>query len=282
MREWNAAMEHIEATLTENVSAADLARIALTSEYHFRRMFATLAGMPLSEYIRRRRLTAAATEIVGGRPVLDVALAYGYGSADSFTRAFKAMHGVTPSQARSPGTALHSQSRLTFHLTIEGSTDVQYRIEDKGPFRLVGFRAVVPIVALGRNDVMEQFERNIDPDAAERLVDISNVEPRGTLGVTEYLDGRDDIVEYWHAVATTADAPEGVESKDVPAGRWVVFTGGGVFPEALQQLWATAATEWFPTHPYRWAPGPQLLSITEDEGDSGRGDLWIPVEPDEA
>lgn len=51
----NQAMEHIERHLDQAVEVAELARIAATSEYHLRRMFSALAGIPLSEYIRRRR-----------------------------------------------------------------------------------------------------------------------------------------------------------------------------------------------------------------------------------
>lgn len=76
----NDAMEHIEAHLGERIEAADLARIAMTSEYHFRRMFSALAGLPLSEYIRRRRMTVAGAEVLGDRDrsLLDVAMRYGY------------------------------------------------------------------------------------------------------------------------------------------------------------------------------------------------------------
>lgn len=55
---WNDALELIEANLTEELNMADVARVAMTSEYHFRRMFSTLSGMPVSEYIRRRRRPA--------------------------------------------------------------------------------------------------------------------------------------------------------------------------------------------------------------------------------
>lgn len=128
MHEWNAAIAHIEDKLTEEISGAQLASIALTSEYHFRRMFATLAGMPLSEYIRKRRLTAATADILAGKSVLDTAIIYGYGSADAFTWAFKTFHGMTPTQARQSGSILHSQSQLKIHFKIEGSTNVPYRI----------------------------------------------------------------------------------------------------------------------------------------------------------
>jgi AraC family transcriptional regulator len=104
MEHWNEALSQIEDNLDGEIDVAALARVAQTSEYHFRRMFSTLSGLPLSEYVRRRRLTQATAEILDGDAgVLEVAVEYSYGSADAFTRAFKAMHGLTPSEARRPG-----------------------------------------------------------------------------------------------------------------------------------------------------------------------------------
>lgn len=77
----NQAMEHIEGHLDRQVDVSALARITVTSEYHFRRLFSSLAGMPLSEYVRRRRLTVAAAEVLAGEPtLLEIAIRYGYTS----------------------------------------------------------------------------------------------------------------------------------------------------------------------------------------------------------
>src|SRR5690606_1215002 len=93
-------MEYIERHLDQRIEGAELAQIAATSEYHMRRLFSALAGMPLSEYIRRRRLTVAGAEVLaGGRTLLDIAVRYGYGSVEAFARAFRAMHGVGPGEA---------------------------------------------------------------------------------------------------------------------------------------------------------------------------------------
>ena len=181
MHEWNAAIAHIEKKLTEEITGAELANIALTSEYHFRRMFATLAGMPLSEYIRNRRLTAATAEILAGTSVLDVAIAYRYGSADAFTRAFKAFHGMTPTQARHSTSTLRSQSQLKIHLVIEGNTNVPYRIVEKPGFQLVGYNTQIPIIHLGDNTAIQQFVRNLDPARVKALSELSNIEPLGVL-----------------------------------------------------------------------------------------------------
>jgi AraC family transcriptional regulator len=141
----NRTLEHVEEDPGRPVDVTAMARTALTSEHHLRRMFAALAGMPLSEYVRRRRLTLAGAEVLEGRrTLLDIAVGHGYSSAEAFTRAFRAVHGVTPGQARRTGAALVSQPRLAFHLTIEGSTTMRYRILDKDAFALVGPRKRIP------------------------------------------------------------------------------------------------------------------------------------------
>src|SRR5699024_10571533 len=162
-----------------------------------------------------RRLTAATAEILAGATVLDTAIRYGYGSADAFSRAFKTFHGITPSKAREPGAMLHSQSQLKIHISIEGSTNVPYRIVEKDAFRLVGFTTQVPIIHLGDNDAIRQFEQGLDAQRVQDLHALSDVEPLGTLSVTEYLEDDDTQVIYWHAVATTVNPPEGMESQEI-------------------------------------------------------------------
>lgn len=284
MHQWNKAVELIEEGLTAKVDTKVLARTAMTSEYHFRRMFASLAGLPLSEYIRRRRLTAATAEIIAGSSVLDVAIRYGYSSAEAFNRAFKGLHGLTPSEARQPGAVLHSQPQLRFHLRVEGNTDMKHRIVNKSAFRLIGLKARVPLIHQGPNQAIIDFQRSIDPSVTRRLLELSNTEPAGPVSVTDTIDEertKGSELDYWHAVASNAPVPDGFDSMEIPPSLWVVFETEGTFPEALQRLWADAATEWFPANPYRWAPGPELLSVRAEAGGThGSGQLWIPIEPD--
>ncbi|RZU61904.1 AraC family transcriptional regulator [Zhihengliuella halotolerans] len=282
MQQWNQAIEMIEANLATDIDVADIARAAATSEYHFRRMFSTLAGMPLSEYVRRRRMTVAAAELIRGCGVLETAVKYGYTSAEAFNRAFKVVHGVSPVAARTPGTHLASQSRLSFHLRVEGTTPMKHRIVDLPAFTLAGHSKSVPVIHSGPNPHIIDFERSITAEMRQRIADLNDVEPAGLFSVTANGDpeGREGTdVDYWRAAATSKPVPDDLESLDIPAGRWVVFASAGAMPEAAQRLWADAAAEWFPANPYRWAPGPQLLSVDLAPG-GAKGDavLWIPIE----
>ncbi|PZG02137.1 AraC family transcriptional regulator [Micromonospora deserti] len=279
----NQAMEHIERHLDQRIEVAELARIALTSEYHFRRFFSALAGMPLSEYIRRRRLTVAGADVLAGeRTLLDVAVRYGYGSAEAFARAFHAVHGVGPGEARRTGAVLRSQPRMSFRLTVEGSSSMRYRIVQKDEFRLVGRRARVPLVYEGMNRAIVSFVKGIDAETVRRIEALSDQEPVGLVNVSDNLAGsrvEGTELDYWHGVVTGADAPADLDALRVPAGAWAVFEVSGAFPQALQHLWRDVFTQWFPSNPYRTRPGPEIsrtrISAAGTEADA---ELWIPVE----
>ncbi|MFJ8859503.1 GyrI-like domain-containing protein [Streptomyces sp. NPDC102451] len=279
----NQAMEHIESHLDQPVDVAGLARVAVTSEYHFRRMFSALAGLPLSEYIRRRRLTVAGAEVLAGdRTLLDIATRYGYGSGEAFARAFRAMHGVGPGEARRTGAVLHSQQRMSFRLIIEGSSSMRYRIVDKDAFRVVGRKARVPLIHEGMNPAIADFIRGIAPDTLRRVAALADQEPKGIVGVSDQLDpsrAEGTELDYYHGVVTGAEVPEDLDALAVPAGLWAVFAHSGQFPQALQYLWRDVFTQWFPSNPYAGRPGPEILSVRlSEDGAQADAELWIPVE----
>lgn len=279
----NQILERIEDRLDQQVDVAELARLAATSEYHLRRMFSALAGMPLSEYVRRRRLTVAGAEVLADQEsLLDVAVRYGYGSGEAFARAFRTMHGIGPGEARRTGAALVSQPRLAFRLTVEGSSSMRYRVVDRPDFTAVGLKARVPLVHSGPNQAITDFVRGIDPHLAEGLEKLSDQDPRGIVAVCDDLDpsrAEGTELDYYHGVVTSAEAPEGTTALPVPAGTWAVFTTSGPAPEAIQELWRDVYTQWFPSNPYRTRPGPEILRTRlSADGTEAEAELWLPVE----
>ena len=279
----NQAMEHIESHLDQPLDVAGLARIATTSEYHFRRMFSALAGLPLSEYVRRRRLTVAGAEVLAGeRTLLDIATRYGYGSGEAFARAFRAMHGVGPGEARRTGASLHSQPRMSFRLIVEGNSSMRYRIVEKDAFHVAGKKVRVPLVHEGLNPAIADFIRGIAPDTLRRISALADQEPAGIVGVSDQLDpsrAEGTELDYYHGVVTGAEVPGDLDSLAVPAGTWAVFEHSGQFPQALQYLWRDVFTQWFPSNPYASRPGPEILSVrVSEDGKEADAELWVPVE----
>jgi len=275
----NQAMAHIEEHLDQEVEVKHLARIAGTSEYHLRRMFSALAGIPLSEYIRRRRLTKAANEVLSGHAsLLDIAVRWGYGSNEAFARAFKAMHGTGPQEARSRHTSLQSQQILTFKLVVEGSTSMEYRIVEREEFRVVGKGTRVPLVHLGMNPAIVDFIKGIGMPTLERMKALSDGEPGGLVALTSNQEGNEegDHLDYFHGVVTTQDAPEGLDTMTVPKNTWAVFKSEGPYPETIQYMWRDVYTQWFPSNSYQSVEGPSMLQ-TQINGEKATAELWIPV-----
>ncbi|MEU0877699.1 AraC family transcriptional regulator [Lentzea sp. NPDC005914] len=275
----NQAMARIEESLDGEVDVKGLARIAGTSEYHLRRLFSALAGMPLSEYIRRRRLTKAASEVLSGQDsLLDIAVRWGYGSNEAFARAFKAMHGTGPQEARTSRKSLQSQQILTFRLVVEGSTSMEYRIVNKEAFKVVGRGTRVPLVHLGMNPAIVEFVKGIGMPTLERIKQLSDGEPGGMLALTYNQEGVEegDQLDYFQGVVTSQEAPEDLETVQVPGNTWAVFTTEGPYPETIQHMWRDVYAQWFPSNSYQSVEGPSMLR-TQIDGDRARAELWIPV-----
>lgn len=283
LAQMNQALAYIEENLTGEIDYKEVERLALCSEYHFRRMFAFLAGVPLSEYIRRRRLTLAARELAQHNArVIDVAIKYGYHSPDAFARAFAALHGVNPTEAKQRGQLLKAYPRMTFQLTIQGGNEMNYRIEEKGPFRIVGKMRRVTLVYTGVNPEIAAMWESLDMETIQTLKALSNTEPRGMISAsTNFSEGRQDggQLDHYIGVATTQAAPAGLDQLDVRAATWAVFESIGPFPETLQNIWGRIYAEWFPSSGYEQVEGPEILWNESPDVTSPtyHSEIWIPV-----
>ncbi|BCJ54721.1 AraC family transcriptional regulator [Actinoplanes sp. NBRC 14428] len=283
----NRLVDLVEEHLAGDFDVEDAARELGTTEHHLRRMFSSLAGMPLSEYVRRRRMTVAAADVVRAeRDLLGIAVRHGYGSAEAFGRAFRAVHGAAPGDVRRDGGPLRAQPQLRFRLTVEGSERMDTRIADHPAFRLVGHAARVPLVHWGANPHIQRHITALPPEEHQRLKALGDTEPAGLLAVSADLDpDRAEGCEltYLHGVAVSpaTPVPGDLDTIEVAAGRWAVFRTSGPHPQALQRTWAATASEWFPANPWRLRPGPEIVAVLDRAADFSTAtcELWLPVEP---
>lgn len=283
----NRIIDLVEEHLTEEFDVKDVARALGTTEHHLRRMFSSLAGMPLSEYVRRRRMTVAAADVVRGEgDLLSIAVRHGYGSTEAFGRAFRAVHGASPGDVRRDGGPLRTQPQLRFRLSVEGSTPMDTRIVDQPAFQLVGHAARVPLIHQGVNPHIQRHIAALPQEEHLRLKDLGDIEPAGLLAVCDDLDpdrAEGSELTYLHGAAVSRDTPtpEDLDTIEVPAGRWAVFRTSGPYPQVLQNAWAATATEWFPSNPWRSRQGPEIVAVLEraDDFSTATCELWLPVEP---
>ncbi|WP_310605012.1 AraC family transcriptional regulator [Anaerosporobacter sp.] len=268
------AIDYIEDNLDAEIEYEKVAKIALCSQYHFQRMFAFLIGVPLSEYIRRRRLTLAAFDLQNSKEkVIDIAMKYGYNSPDSFSRAFMAIHGVTPSKAREKGISLKAYPRVTFSLSIKGVIEMKYRIEQKDSFVVVGVKQRFSnIDGLGEN-VGKMWSET----PQETIAQISSL-GNGLVGVYSGMY-EDNTTDYYIASITEKDCPKTLCNLEIQSLTWAVFEIIGPMPTAMAEVWGRIFSEWFPTSGYEHAEAPEIEWYSNGDLSSSdyKSEIWIPV-----
>jgi len=283
LRQFNEAIAYIESNLLHDIDYSQMARIAGCSEYHFRRMFSFLAGMSLAEYIRCRKLSRAGELLqTSNSKIIDLAFQLGYESPEAFSKAFQAMHGVLPSQAKKPNTMLKMFAPLSFQLTIKGGNTMNYRIVEKDAFNIVGFKKRITLQFEGVNSQMNDLTVNLTPEVITELKAMSDIEPAGIVNVSANFTDRTvegTELDQYIGVVTTKDSADQYDVLPVAASTWAVFEVVGPFPKALQDTWANIYAQWFPSSGYELTEGPEMLwnESPDTSKTDYRSEIWIPV-----
>lgn len=276
LENWNKALDELERSLNGEIRLEELGRLAGCSPYHFQRMFSYLAGVPLKEYVRRRRMTRAAADLRAGEKVLEVALRYGYDSPTAFNRAFQGIHGVAPSLAKQDGVKLKAFPRIRFKFVLKGDVEMEYQIVGKDAFRIVGFRTPLTMDVEESFQAVPGFWGEVGPRIGE-LIPLMSPEMPGVLGVSTCHHEAEN--SYYIAVASNAPVPEGLYEWTVPAATWAVFTGQGQAPMAIQELQKRIVSEWLPDSGYEWAQAPDVeVYLNSPDAAEAQFQVWLPVQ----
>lgn len=276
IEELNNAIKYIEENITEEINYEEVAKIACCSTYHFQRMFGYMAGVSLSEYIRRRRMSLAAVDLLNTKEkIIDIGLKYGYTSPTSFNRAFQSIHEITPSNARKQGVSIKSYPPISFKITIKGVDEMNYKIEEKQEFRIVGISEKL------HKDIEKNFEEvpkmwgkaSMD-GTIPKLVSLMDYEPMGMLGVSACND--DEEWRYYIGVSSSKPLEGNFEEYIVPSFTWAIFEGSGT-GKSIQKLEERIITEWLPTSGYEYANGPDIEVYLNPDPNNTKFEVWIPV-----
>lgn len=273
------AIEYIEKNLDKDISVDAAAQIACCSTYYFQRVFTYVAGISLSEYIRRRKMSQAAFELQRtDKKVLDIALKYGYSSPTAFNRAFQNVHGVTPVAAKNIGSVLNAYPPIKFSVKVTGGTAMSYRIIKKSAMRIVGIR--IPLVAnMEENQkIVPGFWKDIlENNQLPKIAKLTNQEPNGILGVSVYVNAQE--IFYYIAASTTEEIPENMYEYEIPASTWVVFENDGHFKEDVQNVFKQFYTEWLPFSGYEYAglPDIEVYPVMPGKPLNGHSEVWIGI-----
>lgn len=273
------SVEYIEAHMEEPFDAEKIARIACSSTFHFQRMFHMLTGNTLAEYVRKRRLTLAAQELAATKvKVLDIALKYGYDTPESFSKAFRRVHGISPSAAREQGVKLKAHPRISFQISLKGDKDMDYRIVEKEAFKVVG-KEIRVTTRDGENliRIPKFWEECCQNGFYDRLCGIAN--GADILGVCMNDFSNEEFTYIIATQKTEGYSDNDLIEAEIPASTWAVFESIGPMPDSIQKVWGRIFSEWFPATSFEHADAPELEVYPQGDSnlDNYRCEVWVPV-----
>lgn len=239
-------------------------------------MFTYIAGVSLSEYIRRRKMSLAAVDLQGSNEkIIDISLKYGYSSPTAFNRAFQSIHGVAPSALKNEGVSIKSFPPITFKFTVKGVEELNYRIETKPAFRIVG-KSYPLNKEIEQNflEVPQMWQNAVMDGTIKKIIALMNSQPQGVLGVSACNDN--EKWKYYIAVSSTADIDTSLEEYIVPGCMWAIFPGGGT-GKSIQELEKRIVTEWLPTSGYEFTEGPDIEVYFNPDPNNTQYEVWIPI-----
>lgn len=278
------AIHYIEDNITEELDYNEIAKRAYVSSFHFQRAFSILCGFTLGEYIRNRRLTLAGMELSSGNAkVIDVAVKYRYDSPDSFTKAFNRFHGISPSSAKKEGVNLKSFAPLKIKFELEGGNVMDYRIEEKEAFTVIGaireFNSDTSYMEIPKfwsehfesgngKYVCGMFGICYDHNSDSKVCYDSNSDSNMfNYMIADCMEGKGEI-------------PDKFTTKEIPSKTWAVFPIKGAMPNALQEVNSKIWSEWLPNCREYELDGNINIEMYSD-GDTSSEDyyseIWIPV-----
>jgi len=272
------AMAYVEDHAFEPLSLADLAAVAGLSPYHFGREFSARYGLTPMAFVRARRLGLAAKTLATPNPPSLVCLAFdaGFESQEGFTRAFKRAFGVSPGRYRR-GAALPSET-----VAMTDARSAVRLAQEPAPVKKPALRVAGPSAVFGEDNkagIPMLWPKLIGQlPLAGQLGDV-------TYGVGWAAGGFEGCFNYMAAVAITPDAtaPEGLETKDIPAQNYLVFRLETDASDLHTQMQAAHRQIWgerVPKSGLKLAHAPDLEVYPPgfQPDRPSRIEWWIPVE----
>lgn len=250
-----------------------------------------MTGYTIGEYIRNRRLYLAALDInAKNEKVIDVAYKYGYDTPESFTKAFKRFHGVTPQQLSKDASNIKTFLPLKVTISILGGNDMDYAVEEMKEFEIIGFEKIFSF-----SNAYEEIPKFWGEVFQTHIKDLLSKEKPETEMEQAIRDNC--IGEFGASIVDCEDkstfryivggpyrggkVPEGMTVYRFPDLKWAKFNCVGPMPTALQSVNTKIFKEWLPENQeYEIAMNANIewYSSAGDTKDANyKSAIWIPV-----
>lgn len=284
-------VDEIETRLGEDLRFADVAKLSCFSEFHFHRVFESMVGVPVMEYVRKRRLVLAARLVAyTDDKLLDIALNCGFGTPESFIRAFRKLYGMTPGEYRRRGIRAPAYAKANVlqrrYNPYLGGIRINYRIVTKPAFDIVGY-SIRTRNEDGQNnrDITAFWQNYMKGEVGKPLNELAA--SCAEYGICGNFDMESSEFDYIIGVEPKegAELPEGAARYRYPEQTYAVFTTPKAtheqFVESIQTTWVAIFNEWFPHSGYEHGGGSEFEYYDErcwrDRNELLEMDIYIPV-----
>lgn len=249
----NDITEFIDNNLEEKINYDTLAKFIGVNTYTMQRIFSLIAGIPLSEYIRKRRLSNAGFDLYDtNAKVIDIALKYQYDNATSFSRAFETFHGIKPSLVNKL-TKLKNYPRIIFDEEIKLTDELEYEIIELDAITLYG------IGIKTTNDNIHDDAPKLYQKADKLYHDTFGEIPYGM--VTYEDDMRENVNGYY--ILYTKKIPNSKEII-IPKSKWLKFRIHSQIASEIQEMSQKFYYEFLPSCKYNLKEIPELEHYHDD------------------
>lgn len=282
------AIAYMECHLLEDINYESVAKQVHISGYEFHRAFSFLTGLTPTAYIRSRRLSLAALEILKtDSKITDIALKYGYDTPESFTKAFTRFHGIAPKYAREESAKLVLFNPLVIKITVEGGKCMDYRMVQTKPQKFLA------IVGTFQNAIINDDENHDIPDFWDECQSKNLLEPmlqlrpdgkRDLYGLCSPAREGEETFEYGIGILIDEDTLDptafeqlGYRIWDVKPGTYAVFDCMGEDGDCIGETWAKFYQEFLPQMGYEAEPETDYELYPQQESPGLFCQLWIPV-----
>ncbi len=279
------SIDYIEEHLQECLTVDELARIAGFSPYHYYRVFNAYVGIPVVDYIRRRRLAHAAAELVRGKRIIDIALDYGFDTHSGFAKAFRKAYGCSPEQYRVHVSG-QMPKKVNLHLLVQynltGGVVVEPRIITKPAARIAGYE-LKTTSREGKNfQEIPAFWGSMTQEKLAMLHNKLHAVHHNELGACFPPDSTTGDFSYVIAVEVHdyEDAPPEMFRGELPEATYAVFmvppveSMGPEFSAAIQGTWKYIFATWFPDSGYEFAEGKVDYELYHE---GTKVEIYIPI-----
>ena len=274
------AINYIESNICEDMDLSSIAKEAGYSLYHFHRVFKSIVGDTLKDYIRKRRITEAAKDLTyTNMSIVDIGIKYGFESREAFCRAFKKVYGRNPSEVRNNNLLYFIREPMNFDYMIfkynlmkEGLTPLFRKLPDK---YIVGRKTKMKADGSNLQDIPLLWHKWDSEEEGKKIIDRKYTDE--CMGICIYSHGDDFEYMIGHEVNSTSHVPESMEIYRMEPSLYAVFKTVGPVTESVQKTWDYIYSVWFIESEYKHAGTHDIEYYYYNQGEL-TADLYVPIE----